>query len=205
MVLPGSRVLDVGCGTGATLKELRDAVHCEVVGIEPHPRRAQAARDDGLDVRDGLLSDYSPEGLGRFDAVLLLDVLEHLADPVELLQAVKPWLRPQGALVASVPNVGHWTVRLDLLRGRFDYTDAGIMDATHLRWFTRESFRRLFETNGYRITAERSSSGTWLPVYGRSAPWRWLGSRRRARLIHGCKRRWPGLFGCQHIVRAVLA
>jgi methionine biosynthesis protein MetW len=202
MVRPGSRVLDVGCGTGATLRELRDALGCRVVGVEPNARRAEAARAEGIPVLEGTLESLDPASAGRFDALLLLDVLEHLSDPAALLAQARDWLAPDGCVIASVPNVAHWTVRLDLLRGRFDYTDAGIMDATHLRWFTGKTFRQLFDGAGYRIDASHASSGNWLPVYGQAPPWKWLGHRRRTRLVHRCKRWWPQLFGCQHVIQA---
>src|SRR5262245_42234591 len=73
---------------------------------------------------------------GRFDTIVLADVIEHLPDPAEMVSLLKQGLVPDGSIVASVPNVAHWFVRIDLLRGSFNYQEMGIMDATHLRWFT---------------------------------------------------------------------
>ena len=94
----------------------------------------------------------SPDG---YDVVLFLDVLEHLAHPEEVLIAARGWLRPRGIVLCSIPNVAHWRVRLSLLRGRFDYEDVGLLDRTHLRWYTRRTARELVAGAGYQITWER--------------------------------------------------
>jgi methionine biosynthesis protein MetW len=202
LVPRGARVLDVGCGSGtlaAMLVELRGAT---VVGIEPQPERAAAARGRGLHVVQSELNAEIAAGLGEFDVVVFADVLEHLVDPSAALGLARGLLTSGGSVIASVPNVGHWTVRRNLLCGRFDYTDTGIMDATHLRWFTRESLLRLFAGGGFSVTGVSASAGTWLPEY-QAWPWRWLGTRIRRRLIPGLARSWPTLFGAQHVVRAV--
>ncbi len=114
---------------------------------------------------------------GRFDAVLFGDVLEHLEDPTEALVRVRPWLAAGGVLVASVPNLGHWAVVDDLLRGRFDYVPYSILSGTHVRFFTRRTLVDLFEASGYRV---RAIDGVALPP----SP---LGAERLARL-----RAFPG-------------
>jgi methionine biosynthesis protein MetW len=204
MIPVGSRVLDVGCGTGLTAKELRDALGCEVVGLEPNEQRAEAARLHGYKVITGILDDLNVQEVGTFDVILFLDILEHLSDPASILETTKHFLKPHGFIVASVPNVAHWTVRLNLLRGKFDYADAGIMDATHLRWFTESTVRRLFQWTGYRVIDWKVSSGTWLSVYRTRQPWRWLNENSRVLFVKKCTRWFPHLFGCQHVVRAVL-
>jgi len=204
MIPPGSRVLDVGCATGSTGKELQDTRGCEVVGVEPHAERAAAARQRGLNVVTGVLEDLDPQQIPPFDAVLFLDILEHLPDPSPILEVAKRFLKSGGFVIASVPNVAHWTVRLDIARGKFEYTTSGIMDATHLRWFTESTLRRMFTMAGYQMTDWRVSSGSWLPVYSNAYPWRWLGPKPRAWFIARCKRSFPRLFGCQHVIRATL-
>ena len=133
IVPSGSRVLDIGCGTGWTAKELIDKKGCEVIGVEPNELRAEVARSNGIQVHAGYLEDLRIEETDLFDVVLFGDVLEHLSNPLSILCDAKKYLRPGGCVVVSVPNVAHWMVRLDLLRGRFNYQQAGIMDATHLR------------------------------------------------------------------------
>jgi 2-polyprenyl-3-methyl-5-hydroxy-6-metoxy-1,4-benzoquinol methylase len=89
-----------------------------------------------------------------YAAVLLLDVLEHLVDPETILREAHGWLAPGGAVLCSIPNVAHWRVRLGLLRGHFEYEDSGLLDRTHLRWYTRRTARALVGDAGYEITWE---------------------------------------------------
>src|ERR1039457_1227758 len=98
------RVLDVGCGTGSMSKLLVDLRGVQLVGIEPDLDRVQKARARGLDVRQGILDEATAKDLGRFDAVIFADVLEHLPDPWSVLQLAHHVLTPDGAVVASVPN-----------------------------------------------------------------------------------------------------
>jgi SAM-dependent methyltransferase len=91
----------------------------------------------------------------RFDRVLLLDILEHLYDPERILQQCHRLVQEDGQVIVSVPNVANLSVRLSLLFGRFNYTDRGILDKTHIHWYTRKAARRLLTNAGYRIVAER--------------------------------------------------
>jgi hypothetical protein len=91
-------------------------------------------------------------GGDQFDAVVLADVLEHFRDPGRVLQRLRPLLAVGGAVVASIPNVAHGSVRLALLGGEFRYRDAGLLDRTHLRFLTRETIQDLFEAAGYVLT-----------------------------------------------------
>jgi 2-polyprenyl-3-methyl-5-hydroxy-6-metoxy-1,4-benzoquinol methylase len=146
-----SSALDVGCSRGETARLLRKAGIARVVGIEPEAGdAAEAARlcDRVLAVA---LEDVREEFPGQFDAVLFGDVLEHLIDPSAALARVRPWLSPRGVVVASVPNLGHWSVIGDLLEGRFDYVPYSILSGTHVRFFTRRTLHDLFEASGYRI------------------------------------------------------
>ncbi len=198
----GSRVLDVGCGTGWTAKELTDKKGCEVIGVEPNESRAEAARSHGIQVHVGYLEDLRIEEVDLFDIILFGDVLEHLSDPHSILCVAKRYLRPGGSVVISVPNVAHWMVRLDLLRGKFNYQEGGIMDATHLRWFTEKTLRLLLEKAGYRVDEWRVSSGNWMPEYAWKRPFRWMRESHRRSLVKTLSRWFPRLFGSQHIMRA---
>jgi 2-polyprenyl-3-methyl-5-hydroxy-6-metoxy-1,4-benzoquinol methylase len=145
-------VLDVGCSRGATAPALRSRGVTRIVGIEPDAEDAtDAARlyDRVLEARleDILPGEFGPE----FDAVLFGDVLEHLVDPSDALVHVRPWLTGRGVVIASVPNVGHWSIVSDLLAGRFDYIPYSLLSGTHLRHFTRATVRDLFEACGYSI------------------------------------------------------
>ena len=153
----GRRVLDVGCATGYTAKVLR-SLGCEVSGVEYDEQMAAQARPhlDRLEVGDVEQMDLEALfGAGSFDAVVFGDVLEHLRDPVATLRRCLPLLAPGGAVVASIPNVAHGSVRLALLHGRFDYTETGLLDRTHLRLFTRDAVLATFADAGYVPVALR--------------------------------------------------
>ena len=201
MIPSGARVLDVGCGTGSVSRLIIDACHCTVFGIEPDADRAAAASANGIEVVGAQLTEELIPQLGLFDVVLFADVLEHLVDPFETLRLAQKFLRVGGAIVASLPNIAHWTVRLNLLRGRFDYQPVGIMDATHLRWFTLRSLHRLFTQADYRIVETKASAGMWMQVY-QVPPWQWIPRRVLRKVLHGAARAWPTLFGCQYVIRA---
>ena len=144
-------VLDVGCSRGATAPALRARGVTTIVGIEPDAEDAAAAAwvyDRVLACR---LDEVAEDFAGRFDAILFGDVLEHLADPSDALERVRPWLSKNGRLVASVPNAGHWSVVDDLIRGRFDYVPYGLLSGTHLRLFTRRSLEDLFAASGFLV------------------------------------------------------
>jgi 2-polyprenyl-3-methyl-5-hydroxy-6-metoxy-1,4-benzoquinol methylase len=156
------RVLEVGCGDGSTLAFLRDQRLCgETVGIEVFPQaaglaRAHADRIFCLDVeRDGL-----PADLGKFDLILILDVLEHLVDPWVVLEGlVSLHLAPGGTLLASIPNARHFSLVLPLiLCGKFEYAERGILDRTHMRFFTRSSALAMMRGAGLDVQQVRSTS-----------------------------------------------
>lgn len=203
LVPMGARVLDVGCGTGSVSCILIKTRGARLIGVEPDAERAAVARERGIEVHQGTLNPELLCALGVFDVILLADVLEHLSDPSALLQMVRKGLNEGGAVLASIPNVAHWSVRIDLLCGRFDYQDCGIRDATHLRWFTARTVRTLFESNNFQVVTLHHTAGVTLPEYFARRPWRWLPRCFRDPLVRALARWWPSLFGCQHIVRAV--
>ncbi|MFA6310830.1 MAG: bifunctional glycosyltransferase/class I SAM-dependent methyltransferase [Sterolibacterium sp.] len=150
-------ILDIGCGEGFFAERLV-AQGSRVTGIDilPQPRRRAAlGKYIQADLDQGLGQAIPELGDSRFDRVLLQDVLEHVRNPAKLLTDCHQLLRPQGLLLVSVPNVANITVRLALLFGRFEYAERGILDKTHVRFFTRKSARRLLESAGYRIAAEK--------------------------------------------------
>jgi len=201
-VREGARVLDVGCGTGCVSRVIQQLRNAHVVGVEPETARAKFARDRGIEVVQGYLTAELIASLGKFDAVVFADVLEHLANPMSLLQLGCSALERDGVVLISVPNVAHWSVRWALLRGRFDYAQDGIMDATHLRWFTAASLGRWLQNSGLVVQAMTQAAGTTLPVYYHAWPWRSMREERRSKLIRILAKQWPLLFGSQHIVRA---
>lgn len=152
-LLPDSSrvLLDVGCGSGAFGRLLRSRrPGMELWAVEPDPASARAAAD-GFD--HVLVGEFPHDGLpsGRFDVVMCADVLEHMAAPEKALRAAMKAMAQGGVLVASVPNVRHWrAVVWPLLRhGTWTYTERGILDSTHLRFFTRRSICAFLSANGW--------------------------------------------------------
>jgi 2-polyprenyl-3-methyl-5-hydroxy-6-metoxy-1,4-benzoquinol methylase len=162
----GKRVLDIGCWTGDLGRALitRD---CTVSGLDVDSAAADKARADldpvvVADLDEAPASKYFEAG--SFDVVVLADVLEHLADPVAALADVATLLAPEGRIVVSVPNIAHGSVRLALLQGRWRYTESGLLDSTHIRFFTREGLFKLFEAAGLTIEDLRASLSDPLAV-----------------------------------------
>ena len=152
------RVLDVGCAEGYLAKQLT-TLGWYVVGIENDPSSASRAQTacDRVILAD--LNKINPQLLIEepFDVVVCGDVLEHLVDPLTVLTDLKGNLNPGGQLICSVPNVAHLWIRLNLLLGRFTYADRGIMDRTHLRFFTRRSLIRLLTDAGLAVRSVRTA------------------------------------------------
>jgi 2-polyprenyl-3-methyl-5-hydroxy-6-metoxy-1,4-benzoquinol methylase len=148
-----SAVLELGCGAGGTGRALLAAGKAgRYVGIELSQAAAQKAAEALTEV---LVGDVEVMDLtafkGQFDALIVSEVLEHLTDPWTTLAKLVSCLKPGGEVVASSPNVAHWTALKTLAMGRFDYEDKGRMDRTHLRWFTPATFRELFEGAGVEV------------------------------------------------------
>jgi methionine biosynthesis protein MetW len=194
------RVLDVGCGTGSVAVIANRGRDNTVIGIEPDSQRADVARSRGLTVYTGFLDDAFVTAHGPFDVAMASDVLEHTANPAELLKLMTLAIKPDGIVLVSVPNVAHWSVRLNLLMGRFDHEPMGIMDATHLRWFTARTISSLFEQSGLQVIEMRQTAGVVLAAYQRGV-WRWI-PRGKWRAIRGLTWAFPLLFGVQHVIKA---
>jgi SAM-dependent methyltransferase len=197
---PAGRVLDLGCGGGQVAAELRASGRF-VVGVDRDPPAETTNRVDRLVAADldmGLPREAAEEG--PFDIVLALDVLEHLRDPDRLLRELHDVCSPEATLVASIPNIGHWYPRLRIGVGRFDYDHRGILDATHLRFFTWRSFSGLAYRAGW-LVEERRLTGLPLEILdrdkrsGSKRPLRTLISRvdRAGRAV------WPSLFAYQYV------
>lgn len=145
-------VVDVGCGAGAmgaALKSERPGI--EVRGIEPNADAASRARAVLDDVAVAPGERAMPPSWPTPDCVVLADVLEHMVDPWGALRDWRSRLAPGGSVVVSLPNVGHWSVVEALSTGRWDYADDGLLDRTHLRFFTRATAVEMLEEAGFEI------------------------------------------------------
>lgn len=169
-----ARILELGCGNGATGRlalELGKAQ--EYVGIEMFEPMAREAQRHLTRVHIGDVSAISiPEEPASFDVLICSEVIEHLVDPASVLERLLAFVKSGGMVLASSPNVAHYSIIRDLMRARFEYQDAGAMDRTHLRWFTPDSYRRLFEDAGVEvIRLERHAHPrTWRVKLGELLP-----------------------------------
>ncbi len=149
------RVLDVGCGEGRFASALRESRLDRVLwGIEPsHPAAAIASQALDRVIGSTIELALAELPLGFFDCVVFNDVLEHLENPWRVLGEVRQLLTEQGVVVASLPNVRHSSViRALWLEGLWEYADSGLLDRTHLRFFTPRTMVQLFESAGYSVT-----------------------------------------------------
>ena len=148
-------VLELGCASGTMSRVLRDH-GCWIVGVEID---AGAARKSSSFCHRVIVGDLDQLDLAAhlgtetFDVILAADVLEHLRDPGALLLRLQAFLKPQGRIVVSLPNVAHVSVVAALLAGRFDYREIGLLDRTHLRFFTPATAAELLEEAGFEVTA----------------------------------------------------
>jgi O-antigen biosynthesis protein len=145
------RLLDVGCGAGGVGRALRDRVDF-LAGIELDAAAAASAREVYDEVVTGRAEQVVDSLSDPFDTILAYDLLEHLADPAELLRRLRGVAAADAVLHVSVPNARHWSLVRDLvLHGTFGYTDWGHRDRTHLRWFTRADLVALLEEAGWCV------------------------------------------------------
>ena len=147
-------VLDVGCSTGYFGRYLKDKLGVSVWGLEINKEDAQKAKKvlDNVIIGDIETLDFKKHfGQKKFDLVIFADVLEHLKNPAKALKRVKSVLKPSGQVMASIPNVAHQSVRLQLLAGQWNYEEMGLLDKTHLRFFDYHGVVKLFESAGYFI------------------------------------------------------
>jgi GT2 family glycosyltransferase/2-polyprenyl-3-methyl-5-hydroxy-6-metoxy-1,4-benzoquinol methylase/glycosyltransferase involved in cell wall biosynthesis len=148
------RVVDFGCAAG-NLAQLLSKKGCIVTGVEINPEAAKIAEKYCQDVVIADLDFVSVTEIlpvGEFDVAVFGDVLEHLRNPWKVLEETKKILKNSGYVVASIPNIAHGAIRLALLEGKFEYTEEGILDNTHLRFFTKKTVDELFDKSGYLVT-----------------------------------------------------
>ena len=165
------RILDVGCSIGNFGNLLKSERGAEVWGIETDPEAAKIAETVLDRVICGSFGSSADLPVGHFDCVVFNDVLEHMIDPYSVLEYTKSILAPGGTIVASIPNVRYFpNIWIVLMHKNWEYTDAGILDRTHLRFFTEKSIIRLFEDRGLKIS--RLEGINPLDIYDRYAIWK---------------------------------
>jgi 2-polyprenyl-3-methyl-5-hydroxy-6-metoxy-1,4-benzoquinol methylase len=150
-----SSLLDVGCSSGAFGKLIKDRrPGCEVWGIEPDPEAAKVAAQRLDKVINGVFQNDNPDICEqKFDAIIFNDVLEHLVDPITALRHAVTLLTEKGRVIASIPNILFYNQILQIvIREDWKYQESGIMDYTHLRFFTKKSILRMFDEAGLQVT-----------------------------------------------------
>jgi 2-polyprenyl-3-methyl-5-hydroxy-6-metoxy-1,4-benzoquinol methylase len=188
-------ILDIGCGSGLLGKTIKTANKEAVVFGIDYAEAAREAASKALDRYDTVDLDNQelPTYDRKFDLIIIADVLEHLKRPDQLLARLHGVLAPQGIVLISVPNVAHFRIRKTLLAGRFRYTDTGILDRTHLKFFTRETLFGLVSSCGFKVLAEQHISE--LPKFLGWTP------RKNSRLHAYVTRKFPTLVAVQFVLK----
>jgi 2-polyprenyl-3-methyl-5-hydroxy-6-metoxy-1,4-benzoquinol methylase len=195
----GKRLLDVGSAQGMLAQRFRErgfAVTC----IEAEASLAALGCDkcDKMIVAD--LDESVPQLKERFDVIVCGDILEHLRNPSAVLVELNRCLTTDGRVIVSVPNVAHLFVRMNLLCGRFEYMERGILDRTHLRFFTRKTFRHLLDEAGLVVEQMLTTPVPLLLVLAAHRDRAWL---RALHVINAIvARSWPTMFGYQFVAVA---
>lgn len=188
---PGDRIFEGGISTGYLSRRFVESGR-HVDGAEIDPLAAKQAMEicDRVWVGDLQTLDID-EMEHNYDVLLFGDTLEHLPDPTALLQRLRTKLNATGVLVVSLPNVANWTMRLRLLSGSFNYRDRGILDRTHLRFFTKRTAVKMLEEAGFE--AVRVQAAVPVPLFTSAA---------LSRLAYAVGNRWPSLFAYTFIITA---
>jgi len=164
----GSYVLEIGCASGYLTRELQKRGNT-IVGVEINKNDAVQAEKYCTKIIIGDIEDENTRnkiGIKKFDVIILVGILEHLKNPELVLRDMSQRLNPNGIVLLSVPNIVFLTNRLHYFLGRFDYTYTGIMDKTHLQFFTKKTFFQLIKTSGLKIIEfDYSGNFTQLPFY----------------------------------------
>ena len=194
------RILEIGTASGYLGRELQRRGFSHVVGVEGDLDVAAIAREHYqehvvVDLERGTL-----DGLGEFDVLICADVLEHLREPLVQLRTLARRLKPSGVVIVSLPNAVNWLVRLSVLSGRFTYTERGLFDRGHLRFFTRRTARAMIEEAGFVV--ERCDP-TPLPMALATAGWLPAPVARVAEVVYyGAARCWMTMFAYQFVFLA---
>jgi 2-polyprenyl-3-methyl-5-hydroxy-6-metoxy-1,4-benzoquinol methylase len=157
LVPEGATILDLGCSTGNFGAELMKNKKCTVVGVDINEDDLKVASKHLKATYKRNIERDEISDLGMFDAVVMADVIEHLIDPVSALKKIKKQLKPGGLLIFSVPNMANFATRLELLAGRFTYTEYGLLDETHLHYYDRVELEKVFARAGLQVTKYNNS------------------------------------------------
>ena len=151
LIPAGSRVLDIGCSSGNLGMALKRDKDVHVVGVDIDENDLKIAKKHLDAVHQLNVETDALSTLGRFDIIIMADVIEHLINPVLALKKIKHLLKPNGRLVFSIPNMANVTTRVELLKGRFEYKDFGLLDRTHMHFYDEKEVNRVFIESGFNV------------------------------------------------------
>jgi ubiquinone/menaquinone biosynthesis C-methylase UbiE len=148
----GNRILDIGCGSGRTGQEMKKNGNY-VVGLDISDEQIEIARQSLDEAYQADLTQVNdlPFSNKKFDVIVFGDILEHLVDPGGILKFYRRFLEKNGKAIISIPNIANYFMRLKLLFGKFEYSDVGFLDKTHLRFFTLKTSREMIQSSGYYV------------------------------------------------------
>jgi methionine biosynthesis protein MetW len=191
LIPPGSKVLEIGCGSGRLANLLSMRKKCLVYCVEKEPKMASIAKNKCVEVLNmDIETKELPYSNGFFDCIILGNVLEHMKEPSKILANLKKYLSDNGFLIYSVPNIVNWHSRMTIFFGKFEYADSGVFDRTHLRFYNLNSAKKLAEDAGYRIA--------WLDV----TPSIYLFKEKLNFLWYGLAKLWKNLFADEFVIQA---
>ena len=182
------KVLDVGCSEGTLSKKMFQN-NCEVVGIELDTEAAQNAKNY---CRELIIDDVESVNLKEiyenyFDIIVFADVLEHLKEPLDILNRFKKYLKDDGCIIISIPNITNWRIRTQILFGKFYYSEYGILDTGHIRFFNEKSAKKIVNDAGFEISKFDLTVGD---------------VKRFSKLFHTIGMLWPNLLAFQFLIIA---
>ena len=148
-----NKILDIGCGSGSLGKKLIELGKVDVIiGVEVYDPAADEAANYYNQVYRGDIEELDVPFKEDFHYIICADVIEHLKEPWKLLQRINIWLKQDGKLIITIPNIRYWRILSELIfKGQWAYVDSGILDITHLRFFTRQSLKNLLNNNQFTI------------------------------------------------------
>ncbi len=160
-VAPNTTVLEFGPASGYMTEYMKETLNCDVhiveINEEDGKEASQFAKSALIGPVDGDIEDYNWTGIEPCDYIIFADVLEHLYNPWQVLEAATALLKEGGSILISIPNISHNSVIIDLINGKFNYRELGLLDSTHIRFFTRESLLYMVQYAGLRVEKEMNT------------------------------------------------
>lgn len=160
-VRPNSTVLEFGASNGYMTQYLKETLNCRTIVVELDEEDGNKAKQWAdqafLGPISGDIERYQWTDLENADHIIFADVLEHLHDPWRVLKEATKLLKPDGTILLSIPNVSHNSVIIDLLNGNFEYRELGLLDSTHIRFFTRKTLLSMIGDVGLKLTNEANT------------------------------------------------